>query len=55
MAWSAYRRTVAQVVGPPPEPVLFAGVSIGYADPSAPCARTGRAQGAETVTFLGGE
>ncbi|MFH8342306.1 nitroreductase [Streptomyces sp. AM6-12] len=54
MAWSVYRRTVAEVVGPPPEQVLFAGLSVGRADPVVPHARTGRAPVGETVTFVGG-
>lgn len=53
MAWSVYHRTVAEVVSPPPELVLFAGVSIGYEDPAAPFARIDRAPLDETVTFLG--
>ncbi|MGW7822213.1 nitroreductase [Streptomyces puniciscabiei] len=53
MAWSVYHRTVAEVVSPPEELILFAGVSIGFADPSAPVARIDRAPLAETVTFLG--
>ncbi|WP_191874062.1 nitroreductase [Streptomyces filipinensis] len=52
MAWSVYHRTVADVVSPPPELVLFAGVSIGFADLSAPYARVDRAPLGETVTFL---
>jgi len=54
MAWSVYRRTVAEVAAPRPEWVLFAGVSIGFADPSVPYPRTGRAPLAETVTFVDG-
>ncbi|OLZ63059.1 NADH dehydrogenase [Streptomyces sp. IMTB 2501] len=53
MAWSVYHRTVAEVVDPPEELVLFAGLSIGFEDRSAPFARTDRAPLAETVTFLG--
>jgi nitroreductase len=52
MAWSIYRETVAEVVGPPAELMLFCGMSIGYADPAAPVVPTDRA---ETVTFLGDE
>ncbi|MEU9475899.1 nitroreductase [Streptomyces sp. NPDC048191] len=52
MAWSVYHRTVAEVVSPPEELVLFAGVSVGFADPSAPYARIDRAPLGETVTFL---
>ncbi|MGW7524163.1 nitroreductase [Streptomyces sp. NPDC054783] len=52
MAWSVYHRTVAEVVAPPREPILYAGVSIGFADPSATFARIDRAPLGETVTFL---
>ncbi|MGW3210190.1 nitroreductase [Streptomyces sp. NPDC001135] len=52
MAWSVYHRTVADVVSPPEELVLFAGVSIGFADPSARYARIDRAPLGETLTFL---
>ncbi|WP_053658845.1 nitroreductase [Streptomyces sp. MMG1121] len=51
-AWSVYHRTVAQIVSPPENLVLFAGLSIGHEDPSAPYARIGRAPLGETVTFL---
>ncbi|MEU5540453.1 nitroreductase [Streptomyces sp. NPDC020362] len=53
MAWSVYHRTVAEVVSPPPELMLFAGVSVGFRDPSAPFARIDRAPFAQTVTFVG--
>ena len=53
MAWSVYHRSVAEVVNPPGELVLFCGMSIGFEDPAVPHARTGRAPLAETVTFLG--
>ncbi|SDZ25577.1 Nitroreductase [Saccharopolyspora shandongensis] len=52
MAWSVYRRTVAEVVSPPAELVLFCGMSIGFEDIAAKYARIGRAPLAETVTFL---
>ncbi|WP_225094853.1 nitroreductase [Streptomyces sp. CoH27] len=52
MAWSVYHRTVAEVVSPPEELILFAGLSIGFEDPSAPYARTDRAPLARTLTFL---
>ncbi|TJY59513.1 nitroreductase [Sinimarinibacterium sp. CAU 1509] len=34
--WSVYPRTVASVLQPPEESMLFCGMSIGYADPDAP-------------------
>ncbi|WP_216903219.1 nitroreductase [Nocardia alni] len=52
-AWSEYHRTVAETISPPPRRILFCGMSIGYADPSAPQPRIPRAPLAETVTFLG--
>ncbi|NSC20052.1 nitroreductase [Streptomyces albus subsp. chlorinus] len=54
MAWSVYHRTAAAVVSPPKELLLFGGLSVGYEDRAAACARIGRAPLAETVTFLGG-
>jgi len=55
MAWSVYRRTVAELISPPDGLVLFCGVSIGFEDPddAARHARTGRAPLGETVTFVG--
>lgn len=53
MAWSVYRRTVAEVVSPSEGLILFCGMSIGHEDPTAPHACTERAPLAETVTFLG--
>jgi nitroreductase len=35
-AWSHYHRTVAEVVSPPDELMLFCGVAIGYADEEHP-------------------
>jgi nitroreductase len=54
MAWSVYRRTVAAVVGPRDGLVLFCGMSVGFADPSATAVRIERAPLAETVTYLDG-
>jgi nitroreductase len=54
MAWSQVRRTVADVVSPPDELILFCGMSIGYEDPSERYVRTGRAPLVETVTFVDG-
>jgi nitroreductase len=54
-AWSQYHRTVAEVVGPPEELLLFCGMSIGYPDPDHPLAgmRTERAPLCEVSTFMG--
>jgi nitroreductase len=34
--WSIYPQTIAGFIEPPPEWMLFCGLSIGYADPQAP-------------------
>lgn len=54
MAWSVYRRSVAEVVEPRDRLLLFCGVSVGFADASATGARIERAPLAETVTYLDG-
>ncbi|OBB70597.1 nitroreductase [Mycobacterium sp. 852014-52144_SCH5372336] len=53
MAWSQVRETVADVVQPPDELMLFCGMSIGYQDPGESYIRTGRAPVEETVSFVG--
>ncbi|MGW3341470.1 nitroreductase [Streptomyces sp. NPDC001009] len=53
MAWAKFHRTVAEVLSPPDELMLFCGMSIGFEDPTARDARTGRAPLGETVTFMG--
>lgn len=53
MAWAKYRRSVADVLSPPDELVLFCGMSIGYEDATVDQGRTGRAPLDETVTFAG--
>ena len=55
MAWSQVRKTVAEIVSPPAELILFCGMSIGYEDVTVPYIRTGRAPLDETVTFVQGE
>ena len=52
MAWSVYRRSVAEVVSPPSSLILFCGMSIGFEDTSANHVRIARAPLAETVRFL---
>ncbi|WAS95347.1 nitroreductase [Nannocystis poenicansa] len=54
MAWSVYRRTVAELLSPPDDLILFCGMSIGYEDVTENYVRTGRAPLDETVTFVGG-
>jgi nitroreductase len=52
LAWSVYHRSVAEVVGAPPELMLFCGLSVGFEDVHVPSVRIDRAPLAETVTFL---
>lgn len=52
MAWSQVRTTVSQAVSPPPDLILFCGMSIGYADTAVHHPRTGRVPLEETVTFI---
>ena len=52
MAWSQTRKSVAEVVAPPADRILFCGMSIGYEDVAVGYARTGRAPLEETVTFI---
>jgi nitroreductase len=54
MAWSQVRSTVADVLLPPEDLMLFCGMSIGYEDPAAALPRTLRAPLAETVTLIDG-
>ena len=54
MAWSVYRKTVAEVLSPPDGLILFCGMSIGFEDVTVGDARTGRAPLDETVTFVEG-
>ncbi|MGW1916648.1 nitroreductase [Streptomyces sp. NPDC002076] len=54
MAWSVYRKTVAQILSPPDELILFCGMSIGFEDATVGYIRTGRAPLGETVTFVEG-
>jgi hypothetical protein len=52
MAWSVYRNTVAEVLAPPTDLILFCALSIGHTDPTHPHPQITRAPLAETVTFL---
>lgn len=54
MAWSVYRKTVAGILSPPDELILFCGMSIGFEDVTVDYRRTGRAPLDETVTFVDG-
>ncbi|MEU8234698.1 nitroreductase [Actinoplanes sp. NPDC048967] len=50
--WAEYHRSVAEVVTPPPERMLFCGMSIGFADPAFTPPRVRRAPFSDAVTFL---
>ena len=52
MAWSVYRKTVAEIVSPPDGLILFCGMSIGFEDVTVRYAHTARAPLDETVTFV---
>ncbi len=54
MAWSVYRRTVAEILSPPDELILLCGTSIGFEARTVGYVHTGRAPLDETVTFVGG-
>jgi nitroreductase len=52
MSWAKVRETVAEVLSPPDELILFCGMSIGFEDATVDYIRTGRAPLDETVTFV---
>ncbi|GGT33800.1 hypothetical protein GCM10010254_62900 [Streptomyces chromofuscus] len=52
MAWAKFHTTVAEILSPPDQLILFCGMSIGFEDDTARCFRTGRAPLAETVAFV---
>jgi nitroreductase len=52
MAWSVYRKTVAKVLSPPDDLILYCGMSIGYEDVTVPPEYRDRAPLDETVTFV---
>jgi len=54
MAWATYHKTVAEMLSPPDELILFCGMSIGSEDVTVHYPRTGRAPLDETVTFVEG-
>ncbi|HVI85332.1 MAG TPA: nitroreductase [bacterium] len=54
MAWSQVRKTVAEIVSPSAELILYCGMSIGHEDVTVPYIRTRRAPLEETVTFVQG-
>jgi nitroreductase len=54
MAWAKYHETVAEVLSPPDELLLFCGMSIGHEDVTASQPRIGRVPLNKTVTFVDG-
>lgn len=52
ISWAEYHRTVAEVISPPSQRILYCGMSIGYIDPASLQAPIPRAPLSETVTFL---
>jgi hypothetical protein len=54
MAWAKYHQTVAEILSPPDELMLFCGMSIGFEDVSVTHPRTGRAPLDETLRFVTG-
>jgi nitroreductase len=54
-AWSVFHDTVAEFLAPPADWMLFCGMSIGYADPSAPLdsLRSTRIPADQFAKFLG--
>ncbi|MFC4961311.1 nitroreductase [Streptomyces mauvecolor] len=51
--WTMYRKTVSRIVGADDGLMLFCGVAVGFEKEGAPRPRTGRADMAETVSFIG--
>lgn len=54
MAWAKFHRTVAEILSPPDELILFCAMSIGFEDITMSHPRTGRAPLTETVQFVEG-
>ncbi|MER5410873.1 nitroreductase family protein [Streptomyces sp. NPDC002769] len=51
--WTMFRKTVTQAVGADDGRALFCGVAVGFEKEGVPHLRTGRADMAETVSFIG--
>jgi nitroreductase len=51
--WTMYHKTVSQIVEIDDGHLLFCGVSVGFEKEGVPQLRTGRANMAETVSFIG--
>ncbi|MGV9561336.1 nitroreductase [Streptomyces sp. NPDC003480] len=54
MAWAKFHKTVAEVLSPPDELILFCGMSIGFEDVTASDPRVSRAPLDETAVFVDG-
>jgi nitroreductase len=52
IAWAEYHCSVAEIIDPPPQRILYCGMSIGYIDPESHRPPIPRAPLSETVTFL---
>ncbi|WP_420917179.1 nitroreductase [Dictyobacter halimunensis] len=52
MAWAKYHKTVAEIISPPSELILFCGISIGFEDVTVGYTRLDRAPLDETVRFI---
>jgi len=52
--WTMYRKTVSEIVRADDGFMLFCGVAVGFEKEGVPALRTGRADMAETVSFIGG-
>jgi nitroreductase len=52
IAWAEYHRSVAEVIAPPSQRILYCGMSIGYIEPASWQPYMPRAPLSETVTFL---
>lgn len=52
IAWAEYHRTVSEAIAPPPQRILYCGMSIGYLDSAPPQPPILRAPLSEMVTFL---
>lgn len=52
IAWAEYHQTVREVISPPPQQILYCGISIGHADPAHSQPSIPRARLHDTVTYL---
>ena len=52
IAWAEYHQTVAEIITPLRQRLLYCGISIGYANPAIPRPHIPRAPLSDTVTYL---